>query len=251
MNKIYLSVVIPMYNEEKNLKRGVLLEVENYLKKQKYTSEVIISDDQSTDKSILLAENFVKSYKRFRLLKNKHGGKPFAIRSGVLSAKGEICLFIDMDLSTPIKEVEKLLPFYKKGFDLVIASRGRGRKGFAWYRQVTSVGFRFLRRALILPEIIDTQCGFKSFKRKKGKEVLAKLKIFEEMKKAKGWKVGAWDVELLFVAKKMGLKIKEVEASWQDRDVSTGKRRNFLKESKEMLLEILRVRLNDLKGAYA
>ncbi|MBU1126844.1 glycosyltransferase [Patescibacteria group bacterium] len=251
MKKPYLSVVIPMYNEEKNLKKGVLSEVEDFLKRQNYSSEVIISDDESTDNSLVLAEEFVKSHSGFKLLKNKHGGKPFAIRSGVMAAEGEICLFVDMDQSTPIGQVEKLLSFYEKGFSVVIGSRGAKREGFAWYRQLTSAGFRFLRRALILPEIIDTQCGFKSFKTEDGKKILGKLKIFEEMKNARGWKVGAWDVELLFVAKKLGFKVKEVIISWKDRDVSIGKNRNFAKESKEMLLEILRVRLNDIRGVYA
>ena len=129
--KPYLSVVIPMYNEEKNLKKGVLFEVEDFLKRQSYSSEVIISDDESTDNSLVLAEEFVKSHSRFKLLKNKHGGKPFAIRSGVMTAGGEICLFVDMDQSTPIKEVEKLLGFYEKGFSVVIGSRGAKREGFA------------------------------------------------------------------------------------------------------------------------
>lgn len=250
MKKIYLSVVIPMYNEEKNLKKEVLSEVDNYLKKQSYESEVIISDDESTDKSVEFVKEFLKSHSRFRLLENKHGGKPFAIRSGVMIAKGEICLLADMDQSTPIKEVEKLLPFYKEGYEVVIGSRGTKRKGFAWYRQLTSAGFRFLRRGLILFEIVDTQCGFKSFKTEEGRKVLKKLKIFEEMKNAKGWKTGAWDVELLFVAKKLGFRVKEVVVSWKDRDASVGKNRNFIKESKEMLLEILRVRLNSARGVY-
>ena len=108
MKKPYLSVVIPCYNEEENLKRGVLGEVEGYLKDQAFTSEVIISDDESTDNSRRLVENFIKKNSRFRLLKNKHGGKPFAVRAGVQEAKGKIILMTDMDQSTPIDQFGKL-----------------------------------------------------------------------------------------------------------------------------------------------
>lgn len=248
--KPYLSVIIPMFNEERNLKRGVLEEMDHYLKKQDYPSEVIVSDDGSTDKSLKIVEKYVKYHSRFKLLKNKHAGKPFAIKSGLMKTKGEIVLFTDMDQSAPISEVEKLLPWFNKGFDLVIGSRGKERKRFPWYRRILSWGFRFFRRMLLLRGIIDTQCGFKAFQRKAGRAIFRKMQIFKQTGEAKGWRVGAWDVEMLFVAGKLGYKIKEVPVAWEDRDVAGGKRKNFIKESKEMLLEILRVKVNDWRGKY-
>lgn len=247
---VYLSVVIPCYNEEKNLKRGVLDEVENYLRQQKYAFEVVISDDGSTDASLKIVERFVKYHPRFKLLRNEHAGKPFAIKSGLMKARGEIVLFTDMDQSASITEIKKLLPWFERGFDVVIGSRGKERKRFPWYRKLISSGFRLFRRTILLRNIIDTQCGFKALNRKAGRAIFKKMQIFKQEKKATGWRVGAWDVEMLFVAEKLGYKIKEIRVDWEDRDVARGKKRDFIKESKEMLREILKIRLNDFRGNY-
>jgi len=246
--KPFLSVIIPCYNEEKNLKRGVLDEVENYLKNQKYQSEVIISDDESTDGSLQFIKNYLQKHPRFKLIENKHAGKPFAIRVGVQKAQGEIVLFTDMDQSAPLKEFDKLLPFFKKGFEVVIGSRGQKREGFSILRLIGSNVFRLIRQRLLLKNIIDTQCGFKSFKNKVASDLFSRLLIFKEAKKTKGWKVGAFDVELLFIAQRRGLKIAEVIVAWQDKDVRGEKK--YFKESKEMVMEILRVKFNDLMGKY-
>lgn len=249
-NKIFLSVVIPMFNEAENLKRGVLEQVDSFLEKQDYTSEVIISDDGSTDRSLKLAERFIKSRPRFSLIKNAHGGKPFAIKSGIEGAGGDLILFTDMDQSTPITEISKLLPYFEKDYVIVIGSRGMRRQDFPWYRKLMAFAFRTFRRMILLKNIVDTQCGFKAFKREVIKELFGNLQIFKEAKTVKGWRVGAFDVELLFLAQKKGYKIAEVPVSWQDRDLSLGKERKFFQESKEMLKEILRVKLNDLRGVY-
>jgi glycosyltransferase involved in cell wall biosynthesis len=245
-----VSVVIPCYNEEENLKRGVLDQVEEYLRKQDYPSEVIISDDESTDNSIKLAEKFKEYNPRFKLLKNKHGGKPFALRSGLKKARGEIILFTDMDQSTLIDQLAKLLPFFKKDFDVVFGSRGTVRKNAPLIRKIMAKAFLTFRRLVILPDITDTQCGFKALKRKAGLAIFRKMQVFRQTGEAKGWRVGAWDVEMLFVAEKLGYKTKEVTVAWEDRDVAGGKKKNFLKESKEMLFEMLRVRFNDWRGVY-
>lgn len=246
--KPYLTLIIPMYNEAENLKRGVLEEVDRYLKTQKFNYEVIISDDESTDESREIVNETIQKIPHFKLLANPHGGKPFAIRAGVEKASGEICVFIDMDQSTPLSEIEKLLPFFNQGYDVVIGSRGTERKYFPWYRRLLSWGFRSLRRTFLLRDLVDTQCGFKAFKTKVGRKIFEKMTIFQ--RRGKGWKVGAWDVEFLFVVEKLGFKIKEVPVVWMDKDITQGKKRNFIKESKEMLAEIWRVRLNDLKGRY-
>lgn len=251
MQKPYLTVIIPCYNERRNLERGVLQEVENYLQKQKYSSEVLISDDNSTDKSLEIVAKFCQKHPRFKLLKNPHGGKAFAIRAGVQKAQGEIVLFTDMDQSTPINQLTKLLPCFEKGFSVVIGSRGEGREGFSLIRKLGSATFRFIRQKLLLRRIVDTQCGFKAFKGAVAKDLFSRLLIFEKSKKTKGWRVGAFDVELLFIAQKLGYRIAEVAVIWQDRDIALGKQRKYFKESKEMLKEILRVKLNDLRGRYS
>ena len=248
--KYYLSVVIPCFNEASNLKRGVLVEVEKYLQKQKYTSEVIISDDGSTDGSQRLVRDFVQKHSRFELLTNRHSGKPFAVKAGVAKAKGKIILFTDMDQSTPLNQVAKLLPYFDRNFDVVIGSRGKKRIGFSLLRQLASGTFRFIRQFLLLRGISDTQCGFKAFRNRVGQDLFSRLLIFKKSGHIKGWRVGAFDVEFLFIAQKRGYKIAEVPIVWQDKDVAGAKKRKFFKESQEMFKEILRVKRNDLKGRY-
>lgn len=248
--KPYLSIVIPCYNEEANLKRGVLDQVDNYLSQQKYASEVIISDDGSTDDSLPFIKKYLQEHSRFKLLENPHGGKPFAVRAGIKAACGEFVLFTDMDQSAPLNQVEKFLPYFKKGFAVVIGSRGKERAGFSVFRQLASNVFRLLRQMLLLRGITDTQCGFKAFKREVGKDLFSRLLIFKEAKETQDWRVGAFDVELLFLAQKLGYQIAEVPIKWEDKDIGQAKKRKFFKESVEMFKEILRVKINDLLGKY-
>ena len=133
VNKIFLSVIIPSYNEMANLQKGVLDKVEHFLGKQTYTSEVLIVDDGSTDGSIDFVEDFVKDSPKFKLIKNPHLGKAGAVTTGMLKAVGEYRLFTDMDQAAPIEELDKLLPFLNKEFDIVIGSRSSKRKGAPVY----------------------------------------------------------------------------------------------------------------------
>lgn len=243
-----LSIIIPNYNEKENIQAGALDQISRYLGKAPFTWEVIISDDGSTDDSRDLANNFVKKHQGFHLLKNTHAGKAAAINAGVKSAKGEIILFTDMDQSTPISEVEKLLPFYDQGYDVVFGSRGKARKNFSPLRQITSWGFRTFRQIFLLGHVVDTQCGFKSFKSKIAKELFPKLSVLRE--KATGWSVSAFDVELLFLSEKKGYKLKEVDVIWSQQDISTGKGNKLVKESIDMLKQIITIKINDLKGLY-
>lgn len=244
-----VSIIIPNYNERANIIAGVLDEVNQYLKKAKFTYEVIISDDGSTDGSLELVEKEVRLYRNFRIIKNLHGGKAAAILSGIRSSKGEIVLFTDMDQSTPLKEIEKLMPYYDQGFDLVFGSRGKARQNFPITRQLASFLFRVFRQTLLLREVSDTQCGFKSFRSPVAKKLFPKLSIFKQVASS-GWTVSAFDVELLFLAEKVGYKLKEVDVEWSDQDKSTSKDRKFINESLDMLKQILTVKLNDLRGLY-
>lgn len=257
MNKPFLSVVIPSYNETANLKRGVLAQVDDYLQKQPYSWEVIVSDDGSPElESRKIAKEFCDSHKSFNYVQNEHMGKPFAVWSGIKNSQGEIALFTDMDQSTPLSEIEKLLPKFKEGFDVVIGSRGMERKNFPFFRRLASDVFREFRRTLLLHEIVDTQAGFKAFRGSVVKELFPLLKVIkdeEKKSKAVGWNPTSFDVELLVAAKRRSYKIGVVSINWEDRDVSTGKARGtkkFIRESIEMLQEIFRVKLNDLRGDY-
>lgn len=249
MSEIYLSVVIPCYNETENLQRGVLDEVNDFLVKQNFSWEVIISDDGSTDESKKIVSEQIKDKKNFRLIENPHGGKPAAVWGGIKNAGGEYVLFTDLDQSTPIEEILKLIPYFEK-YEVVIGSRGMERENFSILRKIGSNVFRVFRKTLMLRDINDTQCGFKAFQTIVAKKIFPMLQFFKKEETVKGWKVTSFDVELLFIAEKLGFKVKEVPVEWRDRDVAKGKKKSYLKESKEMLMQILRVKLNDLRGLY-
>jgi len=247
-----ISVVIPCYNEEANIRRGVLEDVVRFLSSRPYRWELIVADDASVDNSLALVEAFAADQENVRLLKLPHGGKPGAILGGIREAQGDIILFSDMDMSTPIEELEKLLPWFDQGYDVVIGSRGIQREGFNLFRQFSSFAFRNMRRALILPHIVDTQCGFKAFRAEVIKEIFPQLSFFTSQRNIQGWVVSAFDVELLFIAKKWGYQISEVQVLWRDMDESTTKQRGnkFISESMEMAREILSVIWNNIRGAY-
>ncbi len=249
MSKIYLSVVIPSYNEMSNLQKGVLDKVEHFLGKQKFEYEVIVVDDGSTDGSVEFVEKFTKENSKFKLLKNPHTGKAGAVSAGMLKAEGEYVLFTDMDQATPIEEINKLLPLIGN-LDIVIGSRNSQRKGAPWTRLLMAKGMIILRTLLVgLGGIQDTQCGFKLFKSAVAKKLFSRLNdLHHGFKKISGSSVKAgFDVELLLLAKKMGYSIKEVPVEWlyvETRRVSP------IKDSLEAIDDLIRIRLSDISGKY-
>ena len=247
--KPHLSVVIPAYNEESNCKKGIIDEVPKYLEKQDYSYEIIIVDDGSEDKTATLAAGFAKKYKNVKVIKNPHQGKAATVKTGVEKAQGEFILFTDFDQATPISEVEKLLPFFPE-YDIVIGSRqlpGAKREKEPLYRHLMGLCFNLVVQALAVRGIWDTQAGFKCFKGLVARELFAKLKVYGRSKLVKGALVTAFDVELLFLAKKKGYKIKEVPIIWHH--VATS-RVNPLKDSLRMFRDVVKVRLNDIRGVY-
>ncbi len=248
---MYLSVVVPCFNEHENIERGVLSQMTDFLASQPYESEMIISDDGSSDDSPQLAQRFAQSHPSVRVLANPHQGKPSALRAALASAHGEIVLLTDMDQSTPLREVQKLLPYFQQGYDVVIGSRGAERKNATPLRKLASRAFRTFRKSLILRDIEDTQCGFKAARRGVLSILFDRLQVFREgQRNVSGWRVTAYDVELLFVAEKLGHRVKEVPVDWQQEDVTRGKKKSFVRESREMLGEVLRVKWNDRRGIY-
>lgn len=246
----YLTVLIPCYNERENLLRGVLDEVHAYLVNQSYTYEVLISDDGSTDDSREIVRRQIADKPGFRLQENPHGGKPSALWLGLQSARGEITLFTDMDQSTPIQEIAKLLPHFEQGYDAAIGSRGLERQDFPLYRRLGSSVFRLIRRTLLLRNISDTQCGFKAIRTEVAREVFPMLEPIRSPVEVSGWRVTAFDVELLYLLERGGYTIAEETVCWANRDVATGKGKSYLRESQEMFAQVLRVRLNSWRGLY-
>jgi len=245
----YLSVIIPAYNEEPNFKKATIDQVPKYLAKQNYSWEILIVDDGSEDETAKLAQDFAKKHRNVKVIKNPHQGKAETVKTGVQEAEGELILFTDFDQATPISEIEKLLPYFPK-YDIVIGSRqlpGAKREKEPIYRHLMGLGFNLVVQAIAVRGIWDTQAGFKCFKSEVAKELFEKLKVYGVGKKVKGALVTAFDVELLFLAKKRGYKIKEVPIVWHH--VATT-RVSPIKDSLRMFRDVVRVRFNDLQGVY-
>jgi glycosyltransferase involved in cell wall biosynthesis len=234
-----------------NLQKGVLDHVKSFLDKQKYSYEVILVDDGSSDGSAEFIEQFVKENKQFSLIKNAHLGKAGAVTTGILAAKGRYILFTDMDQATPIEEVNKLLSVLEKEkYDVVIGSRNSVRKGAPFTRILMARGMMFLRSLIVgLKGISDTQCGFKIFRKEVAKKLFGRLQTLHHgFQQVSGSSVSAgFDVELLYLAQQMGYSIKEVPVSWLY--VET-RRVNPISDSVRGLLDLLRIKRNALLGKY-
>jgi dolichyl-phosphate beta-glucosyltransferase len=242
-----LSIIIPAYNEEKNIQKGCLDEVENYLKKVNYSWEVILVDDKSTDDTLAKLADFAAAHPGFRVSPQPHRGKGGTVIAGMLEAKGEIVLFVDLDQSTPLSEVEKFFPEFDKGNDIVIGVRD-GRKGAPIIRKVMAWGFSVLRTIILNLNYKDTQCGFKAFKQSSAREIFKKLQVYNDRTIKSGAAVTAgFDLEVLYIARKMKFKVAQVPVVWNHKDTE---RINPIKDSLEGLRDLIEVRVNTLRGMY-
>ena len=241
-----LSVVIPAYNEEKTIEKGSLQEVWNFLSKQKFNWEIIVVDDASTDKTRYLSQAFAKNHKNTVVLAEPHRGKGGSVIAGMLKAAGDIILFCDMDQATPINQIEKLLPKFKEA-DIAIGSRS-GREGAPLVRKAMAYGFSLLRTIVLRLPFKDTQCGFKAFKKEAAKNIFKKMQVVNEKILKGGASVSAgFDLEVLYLARKLGYKVAEVPVEWHHKETE---RINPIKDSYEGLRDLLKVRLNALLGKY-
>lgn len=246
-----ISLIIPCYNEELNIVKGALDKIGNFTKNDKRFTEVLIVDDGSADMSKnIIKKKYLTQFQKFSLIENNHQGKAYAIITGIRASKSDYVFFSDFDLATPIEESEKLINEIRKGNDIVIGSRRGRRTGAPFLRKLMAVGFIFIRNAIIgLKGISDTQCGFKLFNRKIILALVEKLRVFHEnRKKAIGSSVTAgFDLELLFLAVKLGYTVKEVPIVWNH--VET-KRVNFIRDSYEAMLDIAKIKWYDIRGKY-
>lgn len=250
MKDIHLSVVIPCFDEMANLQKGVLDKVSHFLKKQKYTYEVIIVDDGSKDGSVQFIKQFVKNNTHFTLIENSHSGKAGAVTTGMLKGQGKYLLFTDMDQATPIEEIDNILPFFSQGYDVVIGSRNTKREGAPPIRLFVSRANIILRKLLVgITDISDTQCGFKAFTHQAANELFTRVyRLHNGFQTISGSSVtSGFDVELLYLADRLGYRIKEVPVRWLY--VET-RRVNPLKDSIDGVKELLKIRLNQMKGLY-
>ncbi|MFZ5437883.1 MAG: dolichyl-phosphate beta-glucosyltransferase [Patescibacteria group bacterium] len=247
--KPYLSVVIPSYNEAKNLERGTLEEVLSFLKQQTFTWEIILTDDGSNDGSITQLNDFAQKDQRIRLLANKHAGKGPTVKAGMLAANGQWKLFTDFDQSTPISEVTKLLK-YTDNYQVIFGSReitGARRDKEPLYRHLMGRGFNLLVQILAVRGVKDTQCGFKMFSSEATEKLFKALYVYGGQEVRKDAFTGAFDVELLFLARKMKIDYKEVPILWKHHATD---RVSPIKDSLRMLRDILKIRFAYLTGKY-
>ncbi len=240
-NGTHLSVIIPAYNEEKRLPK-TLREINNYLKKQSYLSEIIVVNDGSTDRTSVVVKELQKIIPNLKLINIENSGKGYAVKKGILEAKGEYRIFTDADNATSIDQIEKMWPEFAKGYDIVIGSRDVKGAVLAvpqpWIRKVIlGESFKLIRKIIIgLWKIEDTQCGFKSFREKAAQDVFSRVTI----------RCFGFDPEVLVIAKKLGYKIKEIPITWINDPGSKVKFKNMIK----MFFEILKIRWNLILGKY-
>lgn len=236
-----LSVVVPAYNEEKCLSASL----EVLCKKIRLFFphfEIIVVDDGSNDKTADIVMSYSRHCSDVRLIRyEKNRGKGYAVRTGVLAAKGDFILFSDADLSTPIEEVEKLFGALADGADVAIGSRAVRQslilKRQPLYRMLMGKTFNKFVQLLATPGILDTQCGFKLFTRS------AALHLFRDCR-IDGF---GFDVEVLFLARKRGMDIREVGVSWVN---SPDSKVHPIVDSTRMLRDLIVIRRHALLGDY-
>ena len=236
-----ISVILPAYNEANRLP-ATLEAIFLYTASQPLSFEIIVVDDGSTDSTCEVVEDYAKDREDLRLLKlEKNCGKGAAVKRGMLAAKGELVIYNDADGSTPIEEIEKLIKAIKGGADIAIGSRaiqGEETKVDAlWYRKVIGRVFNGLVNFLILPQIADTQCGFKMFRCEVVGELFSKMTT-------DGF---SFDVEILYLARLKDYKIVEVPINWHD---VPGSKVDIIWDSMRMLRDILKFRFRRLLGRY-
>ncbi len=207
---VLLSIVIPAYNEEKKICED-LSQVYNFLNRQSYGYEVLMVDDGSKDKTYEIGKSLESKYKNLRCIRyEKNRGKGYAVKTGILQAKGEYILFSDAGTCVPYQEVERGLHLLQDGYDVAIGSRILPESKIILkqplYRQLGSKGFNFIIRWFMGIRMRDTQCGFKVFKREAAHQIFSKNRIDRMM----------FDIETIFNATKLGFKMKEFPVTWKN-----------------------------------
>lgn len=227
------SVVIPVYNEDRRVAES-LRRIETYLTLKNFDWEILVSSDGSTDATDRIVSDYAKIEPRIKLLTaSPNKGKGAAVRRGMLAARGKYVLMTDVDLSSPIKESDALVEAIMAGNDAAIGSRAvRGSAADvqqSFKRQLSGRLFNFFVRFFVTADFRDTQCGFKCFTRD------AAQKLFSEQK-LEGF---AFDVEILYLAKKKGLKVAEVPVMWRQ---GTDSKVNVFKDSFVMVGDLMKIK---------
>lgn len=240
MSNVFLSVIIPAYNEEKRISK-TLLAVDEYLARQNYDYEIIVIDDGSKDNTVSVVKNLAKIVRNLRLIENKENkGKGGVTAQGMLLAKGQYRLFMDADNATAVDHFEKMLPHFRSGFDIVIGSRAVEGAKIAvhqpFYKELFGKAGNLVIQAAAVPGIWDTQCGFKAFTARAAEEIFKQLTITR-------W---GFDVEVLALARFLDFKIKEIPVYWINDPLS----HVTLKAYVRVFFDTFKVRWNLIIGRY-
>ncbi|MDQ2901737.1 MAG: glycosyltransferase family 2 protein [Acidobacteriota bacterium] len=237
-----ISIVIPAYNEEARLPATLRQAIE-YLNRTEWTFwEILVVDDGSTDRTVACAEEFAKENPGVRVLRNPgNRGKGYSVRNGMLQARGEWSLFTDADLSAPIEELDKLWSAVDRAqASGAIGSRALDRSLIEvhqpFYRETLGKFFNFTMRAIVRLRFADTQCGFKLFESRAAREIFGRQRLNRF----------GFDVEVLFIARKLGLRILEIPVRWRNAE---GSKVGMLNGA-QSFLDLLTIRLNQLRGKY-
>ncbi|MGC2708522.1 MAG: dolichyl-phosphate beta-glucosyltransferase [Candidatus Sulfotelmatobacter sp.] len=241
LQTVNYSIVIPAYNEGRRL-APTLERVLAYVHQQGWNAEVIVVNDGSTDNTADIVRSFAANHPELSLLENPgNRGKGYSVRNGMLKARGEVIVFSDADLSSPIEEMPKLLQAISQGADIAIGSRWLRAElqttRQSLHRQLFGRIFNGLNRLILGLHFKDTQCGFKAFTRRAAQTILPLQQI-------ERW---GFDPEILFLARKLGFQVVEVPVRWGH---VGGTRINPLLDGSRMFQEMLRIRWNSLSGKY-
>lgn len=233
-----ISIIIPAYNEEKRIIK-TLLNIDLYFQKNNFDYEILVVSDGSTDRTVEVVRSL--RVKNLTIIDNKKNmGKGYVVRQGLLAGRGKYRLFTDADNSTPIDQLEKMIPYLNE-YDIVIASRNL--KGAIipvpqpFYRKILGSMYRLLVRVIVgIKNIKDSQCGFKLFNEKTVKNILPQCKIDGL----------SFDSEILIIAQTFGYKVKEVPVTWIDDNDS----KVTLSRMQKSIFELLKIRWNLLTNQY-
>jgi len=232
MGEPYLSVIFPAYNEAERLAK-TLPRVLDFLRSQKYESEILLVDDGSQDQTVTTAEALLKGFPHKVLRQPRNRGKGAAVKRGMLAGMGRFLLFSDADLSTPIEEVEGFLKELESGYQVVIGSRAMQTSDILerqpFWREWMGRIFNFCARTLAFRNIRDSQCGFKAFSQKAAQDLFSRQKL-ERF---------SFDVEVIYLAQKLGYRILEKPVAWRN---SAQSKVSVLRDSLNMFLDLLRIR---------
>ncbi len=231
---------MPAHNEEFRLPPS-LAKIDAFLQTQPFSAEVIIVENGSSDRTVEVARAFAADHPYVHVLEVSTRGKGLAVKAGMLAAEGDFRFICDVDLSMPIEELTRFLPPNSDGYDILIATReGKGaqRVGEPEYRHIMGRINNLIIKLTAVPDFQDTQCGFKLFARKAAEDLFAVQRMTG---------IG-FDVELLFIARKRGYRIREVPITWY---YDPDSRMRLVEDSLHILQEIWEIRRNWREGLYA